>query len=188
MNNATSHTPTNERHGYPQVPGEHWLPALRDGRHVLVRPLAPEDRQREYAFIRHLSAEARHMRFLAQVKEPDAVLMDKLMDTDGKQRAAFIALAHEDGKLIEVGISRYAAAEPGECECAVTVADEFAKGGLGTFLMQRLIDAARQNGFQAMYSVDASNNTPMRHLATALGFERHLDPDDLRQVIYRLKL
>jgi GNAT superfamily N-acetyltransferase len=188
MNNVTGQPHTNARHGYPQVSGDHWIPALRDGRHVLVRPLVAQDRQREYAFIKHLSPESRHMRFLSQVKEPDATLMDKLMDTDGKQRVAFIALAHENGELIEVGISRYAAVDSAECECAVTVADEWANNGLGTFLMERLIDAARHNGFQTLYSVDASNNTPMRNLAAALGFGRHLDPDDLRQVIYRLKL
>jgi L-amino acid N-acyltransferase YncA len=54
--------------------------------------------------------------------------------------------------------------------------------------MEHLIKSARKNGFRQMYSVDASSNAQMRDLAKALGFERHNDPDDSRQVIHRLYL
>ncbi|AZE05220.1 GNAT family N-acetyltransferase [Pseudomonas chlororaphis] len=173
---------------YAAVPGEHWIEALRDGRHVLIRPLAEKDREREYAFIKRLSPESRHMRFLAQISDPSGALLDQLMNTDGKQRMAYVALAHDNGQLIEIGISRYAATGEHECECAVTVADEWTHLGLGTLLMEHLIKAARQNGFRQMYSIDAASNAPMRDLAKALGFERSLDPDDSRQVIHRLQL
>ncbi|EIM14941.1 MULTISPECIES: GNAT family N-acetyltransferase [Pseudomonas] len=173
---------------YAAVPGEHWIEALRDGRHVLIRPLAEKDREREYAFIKRLSPESRHMRFLAQISDPSGALLDQLMNTDGKQRMAYVALAHDNGQLIEIGISRYAATGEHECECAVTVADEWTQLGLGTLLMEHLIKAARQNGFRQMYSIDAASNAPMRDLAKALGFERSHDPDDSRQVIHRLHL
>jgi GNAT superfamily N-acetyltransferase len=157
---------------YAAVTGRYWIEELKDGRHVLIRPLAEKDREREYDFIKRLSPESRHMRFLAQINEP----------------TGFIALVHDNGKLVEIGVSRYAATGGLECECAVTVADEWMHLGLGTLLMEHLIKAARQNGFRQMYSVDASSNTPMRDLAKALGFETHNDPDDSRQVIHRLSL
>lgn len=173
---------------YAAVTGQHWIEALKDGRHVLIRPLAEKDREREYAFIKRLSPESRHMRFLAQINEPGAAMLNQLMDTDNKQRTAYIALVHENGQLIEIGVSRYAATGEHECECAVTVADEWKHLGLGTLLMEHLIKAARRNGFRQMYSVDASSNAPMRDLAKALGFETHNDPDDSRQVLHRLYL
>ena len=173
---------------YTAVTGQHWIEALKDGRHVLIRPLAQKDRDREYAFIIGLSPESRHLRFLAQVNEPSAAMLNQLMDTDNKQRMAYIALVHDNGQLIEIGISRYAATGEHECECAVTVADEWPHLGLGTLLMEHLIKAARKNGFHQMYSVDASSNAPMRDLAKAQGFETHSDPDDSRQVIHRLYL
>ncbi|MDZ5436356.1 GNAT family N-acetyltransferase [Pseudomonas fluorescens] len=173
---------------YAAVDGQHWVEALRDGRHVLIRPLAEKDRDREYAFIKRLSPESRHMRFLAQINEPGTAMLNQLMDTDNKQRVAYIALVHDNGQLIEIGISRYAATGAHECECAVTVADEWTHLGLGTRLMEHLIKAARHNGYRQMYSVDAASNTPMRDLAKALGFETHNDPDDSRQVIHRLNL
>lgn len=173
---------------YAAVDGQYWIEALRDGRHVLIRPLKNNDRDREYAFIKRLSAESRHMRFLAQINEPSAEMLNQLMDTDNKQRLAYIALVHENGQLVEIGVSRYAATSEDACECAVTVADEWVHLGLGTILMRHLINAARKNGFRQMYSVDAASNLPMRDLAKALGFETHNDPDDTCQVIHRLYL
>lgn len=173
---------------YAAVTGKYWIEALKDGRHVLIRPLAEKDREREYAFIKRLSPESRHMRFLAQINEPGVAMLNQLMDTDNKQRTAFIALVHDNGELIEIGVSRYAATGEHECECAVTVADEWTHLGLGTLLMEHLIKAARKNNFRQMYSVDASSNAPMRDLAKSLGFETSNDPDDSHQVIHRLYL
>ncbi len=154
---------------------------------MLIRPLAQKDRDREYAFIKRLSPESRHMRFLSQINEPGAAMLDQLMDTDNEQRVAFVALAHDNGQLVEIGIGRYAATEH-QCECAVTVADEWTHLGLGTLLMKHLIKTARRNGFRQMYSVDAASNAPMRDLAKVLGFETYNDPDDIHQVIHRLYL
>lgn len=171
---------------YASISGKHWIQALKDGRHVLIRPLREQDRQREYDFIMRLSPESRHMRFLAQINEPGAALLDNLMDVDCKTRMAYIALVHDNGELIEIGVSRYCATQEHECECAVTVADPWQHLGLGTLLMEHLIDSARKNGYRQMYSVDAASNAPMRDLAHSLGFETHSDPDDTRQVIHRL--
>ena len=173
---------------YATVTGRYWIEALKDGRHVLIRPLAEKDRERECAFIKRLSPESRHMRFLAHINEPGTAMLNQLMDTDNKQRLAYIALVHENGQLIEIGVSRYAATGEDECECAVTVADDWNDLGLGPLLMEHLIKAARKNGFRQMYSVDAASNAPMRDLAKALGFETHSDPDDSCQVIHRLSL
>ena len=173
---------------YAKVAGQYWIESLKDGRHVLIRPLTEKDRDREYAFIQRLSPESRHMRFLAQINEPSTAMLDQLMDTDNAQRMAYVALTHENGELIEIGVSRYAATGKQTCECAITVADEWTHLGLGAALIAHLIKSARQNGFRQMYSVDASSNTPMRDLAKASGFETHIDPDDSTQVIHRLYL
>lgn len=173
---------------YAAVTGQYWIEALKDGRHVLIRPLEEKDREREYAFIKRLSPESRHMRFLAHINEPGTAMLDQLMDTDGKQRLAYIALVHENGQLIEIGVSRYAATGEHECECAVTVADEWQRLGLGTTLMEHLIKAARRSGYHQLYSVDASSNGPMRELTKSLGFQTQSDPDDRCQVVHRLTL
>ncbi|VVN82919.1 GNAT family N-acetyltransferase [Pseudomonas fluorescens] len=174
---------------YAAVPGEHWIEPLSDGRHVLIRPLSAEDREREYNFIKRLSSESRHLRFLEAINEPGTALLDQLMNVDYQGHMAYIALVHENGELLEIGVSRYAAGTgEHQCECAVTVADEWQHLGLGVALMRHLITAARQNDFRQMYSIDSASNTHMRELAHFLGFEGHRDPDNATQVIYRLTL
>ncbi|MDH4559042.1 GNAT family N-acetyltransferase [Pseudomonas sp. BN417] len=175
--------------GFDAEAEEHWIEPLNDDSHVLIRPLRPEDREREVEFIRNLSPEARHFRFLGAVKEVSPALLDQLMQVDYRRKMAFVALAHQDGKLIEVGVSRYAATEEnGQCECAVTVADAWQHRGLGTALMRHLIETARKNGFKQMYSVDAAANTHVQALARELGFLSTRDPQDAAQLIHSLHL
>ncbi|ERO60540.1 hypothetical protein P308_13730 [Pseudomonas piscis] len=93
---------------FPAQQGQYWIDALSDGSHVLIRPLRPQDRQREKAFIENLSPITRHQRFLGEVKEVGDQLLDQLMDVGTAQRVAYVALVHDNGELREVGISRYA--------------------------------------------------------------------------------
>lgn len=174
---------------FPTPVGEHWIEALDNGTHVLVRPLQAKDRQRERAFIERLSPKSRHYRFLCQIKEPGEAMLDQLMAVDQDRQAAFVALAHVDGELQEVGISRYAAcADQDDCECAVTVLDSWQHHGLGRLLLKHLTDQARNKGFRQMYSIDSAANQAMRELAKAAGFTTTTDPDDPSQVIHRLAL
>lgn len=171
------------------IEGTHWIEKLNDGSAVLLRPLRPDDRQRVKAFIHRLSDQASRFRFLGNLKEASPALLDQLMDVDERDRVAFIALAHDDGELREVGVSRYSASgDDKHCECAVTVADDWRNRGLAVVLMRRLIESASKNGFRQMFSTDAAENEPMRELASYLGFRRRLDPDDATQVIHTLDL
>ncbi|WP_439849737.1 GNAT family N-acetyltransferase [Pseudomonas syringae] len=167
---------------------DHWVAPLNDGTHVLIRPLKTEDRAREFAFIKNLSSESRHFRFLVTMQEPGEPLLDQLMDIDYQQRMAYIALHMDDGLLTEIGVARYAADDSEQCESAIAVADAWQRKGLGKQLMGHLIDAARLNGFQHMTSMDAASNSHMRHLARSLGFTSGGDPLDATQVVYRLRL
>jgi GNAT superfamily N-acetyltransferase len=169
--------------------GTHWIDTLRDGTRVLIRPLRAEDREREEAFIERLSGESRRYRFLCDFKEVSPALLQQLMNVHYPEQMAFVALAHDNGELREVGVSRYSATGDGSrCECAVTVAEDWRHRGLGVVLMQHLIHLARRNGFKQMFSIDSAENEAMRELAHHLGFQRHLDPDDAAQVIHTLAL
>jgi len=169
--------------------GNHWIEPLRDGTPVLIRPLASKDRQLEESFIERLSHRSRRLRFLGDFEHASAATIDRLMDVDYHSRMAFVALVHENGCLREIGVSRYAATSDGKrCECAVTVSDDWQGRGLGVILMRHLIDVARRNGFKKMFSIDASDNQPMRDLAAYLGFTRRPDPEDSTQVVHSLDL
>ncbi|MEO7199532.1 MAG: hypothetical protein ABIY56_04875 [Dokdonella sp.] len=90
-----------------------------------------EDRDREQTFIGHLSAESRRFRFMDSFNNASLALLDQLLDVDNLQQVALIALAHDDGELREVGISRYGAtAQDKQCECTIAVAEDWRQRGL----------------------------------------------------------
>lgn len=188
MSTIAKQPPTTDTH-LPALEGDHWIESLRDGTRVLIRPLRESDRSLEVAFITGLSAEAKRYRFLGDFKEASKQLIDQLMRVDYAHDMAFLALAHDNGRLREVGISRYAATNEGkQCECAVTVADGWRHRGLAVLLMQHLIDMARKQKFTRMFSIDDNTNEPMRELAHFLGFQSKANPGDPRTVIYSLPL
>jgi GNAT superfamily N-acetyltransferase len=169
--------------------GTHWIDRLQDGTPVLIRPLRAEDREREEDFIRRLSPETRRLRFLGDFRQASPALIDQMMKVDFPRKVAFVALLHEDGKLREIGVSRYAATTgERQCECAVTVADDWQHRGLGVLLMRHLINVARSNGFKRMFSIDDASNESMRQLADFLGFRRELCPDDAACAMHTLDL
>lgn len=172
-----------------QAPNEHWIEALNNGTHVLIRPLHRQDRQLAFAFLGQLSAESLRSRFFAQVEQSARSMLDYLMDVDYQQRMAYITMIHERGQLTEVGISRYAACiDPGQCECSVVVADRWQRRGLGTLLMRHLISAAQRNGFKTMVSIHQANNFAMHSLSRSQGFHSRYPATGEDEIIHELDL
>jgi GNAT superfamily N-acetyltransferase len=156
---------------------------------VVIRPITPLDKEAERAFIEGLSLQARRYRFLGQVKCPSEALIEQFTNIDHVHEVAFVAVIPEDGHERIVGVSRYSTNEDGtQCECAITVSDEWQNQGLGTLLMRHLIEVARARGIQRMVSIDSAENVRMQDLAQYLGFHTRVDPDDSSQVIHELTL
>ena len=178
--------PTCDR--YLGVDFPHWDAKLMDGSSVLIRPIGTQDAEAELAFIEGLSAESRRNRFLGQIAHPSAELIHQFTDVDYVNDVALVAIAENDGRRI-VGVSRYAVDQTRTaCECAVVVADAWQGKGLGTVLMQCLMQIASERGLLSMKSVDLAENWEMRNLASALGFSSEPDPDDSCQVIHTFSL
>ncbi len=169
---------------YAAVPGRYWIESLKDGRHVLIRPLTERDREREYAFVKRLAPQSRHMQLLTPVYGPGVTVPSQY----NKKRMAYIAVVHDNDALIDIGISRYCIVNPYACECAVTVAEEWRRMHLGTVLMKHLIKTAHRNGFRQISSFDIASNTAMQQLAKTLGFTTCHDPEDHSQAIHQLHL
>lgn len=183
MTNPLVHRPSQD----PSQP--RWVETLRDRTQVLIRPLAPTDREAERTFIAGLSAESRRFRFLGAIQAPSERLLDRLTEVDQLHDVAFAAVVPEGAGERIVGVSRYSTDPTGQtCECAVTVSDEWHGRGLGTTLMRHLIEVARARGIRTMESIDSAENVEMRDLSRFLGFHTVVDPQDARQLIHRLDL
>ncbi|MFJ4444670.1 GNAT family N-acetyltransferase [Pseudomonas sp. NPDC089422] len=168
---------------------EHWVEKLHDGTPVLIRPLREEDHDRDRRFLSSIAYEARRFRFIAGLSGGLPSLDPQGMPVDYHQRMAYIALAHVDGCLQQIGVSRYAGI-PGSprCECAVAVHEDWQRKGLGTHLLRHLIDAARRSGYECMTSRDLANNYAMHRLTKALGFSSRYLGGDVSEILHELDL
>lgn len=168
---------------------EKWNETLRDGTAVFIRPIWPEDAERERRYIESLSEESRYFRFLGGMRTPSPELLHKLTNIDHERDAAYIALVREGNDQRQVGAARYSLDADGvSCECAVSVSDDFRHRGLATLLMRHLIEHARAKGVRNMYSVDATENRTMWDFAEHLGFKRQTDPADACLTRHTLEL
>ena len=159
------------------------------GQAVTIRRLQSSDSRIEAEFVRNLSAETKHFRFLGGLRELAPAELTRLCDIDGQHNMAFVATLERDGRETQIGVSRYAEVESDSIrEMAVTIADEWQHKGLGRLLATHLIDYARGHGVRQLYSVDLADNTAMRHLANDLGMSARRNDDDSNQVIYSLAL
>lgn len=151
----------------------------KNGVQITLRPIKPEDAQREQAFIKELSPETRYRRFMSTLRELSPAQLDHFTHIDYDREMAFIALLEENGSEKEVGVCRYAASPDGEsCEFAIVVADDWQGQGLGHHLMERLIAAARNHGFKYMTGEFLAENSPMLKFVASMGFELAPHPND----------
>jgi GNAT superfamily N-acetyltransferase len=156
---------------------------------VTIRPIRLTDIAMESEFIHRLSSEAKHFRFLAGVRELPPAELARLCDVDMKHSMAFVATVHQNGREVEIGVSRYAPNSHSDVrEVAVTVADEWQHQGLSAALMKQLIQTARTQGIKQLYSINLSNDTAMSALAKELGMSSIRDPSDAHQTIHSLTL
>ena len=170
-------------------PGDHWIEVLRNGTHVVIRPIHKQDVELERRFIEGLSPRSRHFRFLEAMRSPSEALLRQLTAIDPSTDAAYVALIAVGAEKREIGVARFSAQPDGkDCEFAITVSDEWQHKGLGTLMMQHLIAVARARGIESMYSSDASDNDLMRKFAEHLHFQHRRDPKDGTQVLYTVDL
>jgi len=156
-------------HPYPAYLATEWHPS--QGPVVTLRPIRPEDAAIEQAFVRRLSPESRHFRFMNMMRELTPLMLARFTQIDYDREMAFIATLEHDGAEQEVGVVRYVTNPDGEsCEFALAVADEWQRRGLGRRMMTLLIDVARTRGLREMNGHVLADNRPMLALCESLGF------------------
>jgi acetyltransferase len=151
----------------------HWTSqsSARNGVRLCVRPLRPDDREREAEFINSLSERSRYYRLMTPLKFVPPHLLDRLMDIDYDRRMAFVATVEQDGREQFVGIARYAETDrPDTVELGITVTDRWQRQGIARVLFAELVRFARWRGIRHMEGIVLHDNLPMIELAKSIGF------------------
>lgn len=164
--------------------------ALEDGRLYLLRPIMPEDEPALLAAFKSLPQNDIRMRFFTFMKSLPHRYAARLSQIDYDREMAFALTQHGRAGATDVyGVVRmFADPDNEKAEFAVIVLRSVRGIGLGTLLMQRLINYARGRGVQEMYGDVLQENRPMRGLCQKLGFTTERIPHEPGVVRVRLDL
>ena len=168
---------------------EETLP-LPDGSTLQIRPVRPEDASAFIAGFARLSREEVRMRFMHIVKELTDAEAARLTRIDYDQEMALVALRQRPDQPPEsCGVARLVSDPDRErAEFAIILLREATGMGLGSLLLRRLINYARDQGLRELYGEILQENEPMLELCRAMGFTLRVCPEDAGVMIATLAL
>jgi len=157
---------------------------LRDGRSVLIRPVAAADEEAMLDFSRRLSRRTLAQRLLGPVPRFRPELLHQFVDVDYHDHLALVAFL--DDQMIGVGrLIRLEDTDHAEVTC--TVADEFQGLGLGTLLLERLAAAAPEIGVYVFEADVLTSNAAMLRVFVASGYDPEITAEGhLQHVVLRV--
>ena len=151
-----------------------------DGRHLLLRPIVPEDEPCLQAGFARLSPEEVRMRFAGARKSLPHVEAARFTQIDYDREMALV-LAEPgrpgDAELFAV-VRIHADPDNERAEFAIVVRREIAGRGAGSLLMNRIVDYARKRGTGEIFGYVLAENARMLDLCARLGFARAPVPED----------
>ena len=171
---------------------------LRGGVSCVVRPIHPDDAQMLQRLVQQLSPESRFFRFASNAHELSPSMLARFTLIDYDREMALVAVVKErsaaaSGEIVEteriVGVSRYITnPDQSSCEFALLVADDFKGKGLGSRLMESIMDVARDKGLAEIEGLVLAKNSDMLDLMKNLGFssKRYAEDPDFNLVSHAL--
>jgi acetyltransferase len=181
---------------YPARYEQAW--PLPGGAEYTVRPIRPDDAQMLQDLVQHLSPESRYSRFASAITELPPSMLARFTLIDYDREMALVAIFKErsaaaGGEITEteriVGVSHYVTnPDQSSCEFSLVVADDFTGKGLGSRLMESIMEVAREKGLTEIDGLVLAKNAGMLKLMKSLGFavNRFADDPDFKLVTHAL--
>jgi GNAT superfamily N-acetyltransferase len=146
---------------------------LRDGTHVVLRLVEPQDKEMLKRGFENWSPESRYARFFVPKLRLSDDELTYLCDVDQESHFALGAIREGDGEPRGLGIARFIRLADGDgqpvtAEAAIAVADEMQGKGLGRVLFERLVAAAAERGIERFRCEVLGTNSSMKTLIDAL--------------------
>jgi GNAT superfamily N-acetyltransferase len=143
---------------------------LADGTAIVVRPIRPEDKEGIASAFDRMSPESRYRRFFAPLTRLTGRDLSYLTEVDHHDHEGLVAFVEETGEPL--GAARFVRTDdPAEAEVAVAVVDHWHGRGVGTALLNRLVERAREEGVEHFVALVMDGNED------ALDLAHHLAPD-----------
>jgi acetyltransferase len=150
--------------------------ADRTGETLSIRPIRPEDETLVVEFHRTLSEQTIYQRYFENLGLDRRIAHERLIRvcfTDYDRELALVVERRDadTGALEIAAIGRLSKLRDGvSAEFAVLVSDAYQGRGVGSELLTRLIDVARQEGLSRLVAEILETNGPMIRLSKKLGF------------------
>jgi len=171
---------------YPARYEREW--PLRGGGMYSVRPIRPDDAQSLQDLVEHLSPESRYFRFVSRFQQLPPAMLARFTLIDYDREMALVAVVRERSTSVDeeatdrvriVGVSRYITnPDQSSCEFSLVVADDYSGKGVGSRLMEGIIDVARDKGLSEIEGLVLTQNAEMLRLMKRLGFSSKAYADD----------
>ena len=147
-----------------------------DGTRYAVRPIRPDDESRLVDFHRHLSEETVYWRYFVPLRLDVRIAHERLLKRcliDYRKEMALVATYSDENGQERLGaVARLVRIkDTNRAEVAFVVADQHQHHGLGTYLLERIIDIARREGVAELEAVMLADNFSMKDLFRRAGFE-----------------
>jgi len=145
---------------------------LDDGRTLLLRPILPEDEPSLHEAFARLTPQEIRLRFFSAMRSMSHVMAARFTQIDyDRQMALVLTEPGIAGASKIYGVVRiHADPDLERAEFAILVWQELGGRGLGTLMMQRIIEHARHRGIGEVFGHVLRENARMLALCRELGF------------------
>jgi acetyltransferase len=155
---------------YPKKDELIWL--LKNGREVLLRPIKPEDEPLWLDLFKSLSEESIRYRFFQMLKDTPHEVRVRYCNIDYDREIAIVAETFEKGKKILLGVGRLSFESDGKSgEISFIVSDSWQGLGLGTKMVDYVLDLAKEMGIESVYAIMLPDNYRALSLTKKMGFQ-----------------
>lgn len=158
---------------YPSQYAKPWT--LPTGKELTIRPIRPEDEPQMGTFNQTISPGSIYLRYFRPMSPEQLVSHEQLARMcfiDYDREISLVAEKSEGRKkqeIIAMGqLTKLHGSE--DAEFAILVRDNFQRTGLGTELLTRLLDVARDEGLKRVVAEILPQNEGMRRVCKKLGF------------------
>ncbi len=154
---------------YPKKYETMWK--LRDGRTVILRPIKPEDEPLWLEMFQNFSEESIRYRFFQILKDTPHETRIRYTNIDYDREIAIVPELTENGRTKILGVARVSIEPNGKAgEIAFIVADPWQGLGLGTKMVDYVLEICKDMKLETVYAIMLADNYRAINLMKKMGF------------------
>lgn len=157
---------------------ENWVTTFvaKNNNEIKVRHLRADDTESLIYVFEHMSPESRYQRFHQTLENPNPKQIREEAEhiVHSAMNTGLIAFANlPDESEVPIGVARFVCMEPGVADVALSVRDDQQGMGIGTRLLQLIVEEARLLGVRRLVGTVLNDNDAMWVVFDRLDYPVH---------------